>query len=51
MDQAITAFLFGAGQPALLAAAKQVAADISRVCDRIRTGQLKASFEGKVEAR
>jgi hypothetical protein len=28
--------------------ADKVAADISRMCDRVRTGQLKASFEGKV---
>jgi hypothetical protein len=48
IDASIAAFLAGGGDPALMAAARKIAADISRVCDRIRTGQLKASFQGKI---
>ena len=32
----------------LKSAAKKMAQDISATCDRIRTGQLKSSFEGEV---
>ena len=48
IDAALAEFFAGGGDAALMAAARKIAADISRVCDRIKTGQLKASFEGKV---
>lgn len=49
VDRAITLFLDGADASVMMEAARQIAADISRVCDRIKTGQLKASFDGFVE--
>lgn len=51
IDEALDAFFAGGGDAALMAAARKIAADISRVCDRIRTGQLKASFKGKTSNR
>lgn len=49
VDTALSAYLAGAGREVFAGLAKQVASDISRICDRIRTGQLKASFVGTVE--
>lgn len=49
MDLALSRYLDGGGDAELEAAAKKIAADISVMCDRIKTGQLKASFEGEVK--
>lgn len=48
-QKAIDEYLAGGGKAAFDAAVKKIAADISRTCDRVRTGQLKASFEGKIQ--
>ncbi len=49
MDLAISRYLEGGGDTELEAAAKKIAADISVMCDRVKTGQLKASFEGDIK--
>ena len=49
IDRGLSAFLAGNGDSELKEAAKKVASDISRVCDRVKTGRLKASFDGMVE--
>jgi hypothetical protein len=48
VDRAIERYLETGDLEQMRLLADKVAADISRMCDRIRTGQLKASFEGKV---
>lgn len=47
IDKVLVAYLLGEGAD-LLSPARKMAADISQECDRVRTGQLKASFEGEI---
>lgn len=49
ISKGIDGFLDGAGADALKDAADEIARDISIMCDRIDTGRLKRSFEGKID--
>jgi hypothetical protein len=49
MDLALSRYLEDGENAEFEAAAKKIAADISVMCDRVKTGRLKASFEGEVK--
>ena len=49
LDAAVTAFLAGDGEIVLKNVAKKIADDILIKCDRVKTGQLKLSFQGKIK--
>ena len=51
IGRATDEYIYGGGGVSVLkVAANQMAKDISRVCDRVKTGRLKKSFKGKVES-
>jgi len=49
VDKAVSVYIDSGDVSVLEDAAAIVAQDISRVCDRVRTGRLKRSFEGEVD--
>jgi hypothetical protein len=48
LGDAVYRYIDSGDDSSLLAAADEMARDISRVCDRVKTGRLKRSFTGRV---
>ena len=48
MADAADSFVTHGDSSSISLAARKIAQDISAMCDRIRTGRLKTSFEGRV---
>jgi hypothetical protein len=49
ISNGIDGYLEGSGDGPLQEAADEIAKDISTMCDRVNTGRLKRSFEGKID--
>ena len=49
ISKGIDSIIDGAGVDSLKVAVDEIARDISTMCDRIDTGRLKRSFEGKID--